>query len=284
MKVANNKAWWLTLPAVAVLFFVGVIPLMTIINYSFHDIFTLPDKHWIGFEWYADIIRSERFHNSFFRSLSFSFIVLAIEIPLGIAIALSMPRKGIGVSICLVFFALPLLVPWNMIPIMWLSMFNAETGVVAKALAFLGVSVNWKLNPVHTWIVIVVMDVWHWTSLVVILCYSSLSTISAPFYQAAAIDGANRWQVFRYVQLPKMHGVLLMALLLRFMDSFMIYTEAFRINAGGPRNATMFLAIDLGEEIAAFNYGPSAARSIVYFLIVLSVAWAFKTALGGRDR
>jgi len=284
VKVNDNRAWWLTLPAITVLFFVGVIPLMTVVNYSFHDIFTLPDKHWIGFEWYADIIQSERFRNSFFRSLSFSFIVLAIEIPLGIAIALAMPRKGMGVSICLVVFALPLLVPWNMIPIMWLSMLNAETGVVAKLLALVGVTINWKMNPLHTWAVIVIMDVWHWTSLVAILCYSSLSTIPAPYYQAAAIDGAGRWQVFRFVQLPKMHGVLLMALLLRFMDSFMIYTEAFRINAGGPRNATMFLAIDLGEEIAAFNYGPSAARSIVYFLLVLTVAWVFKTALGTRDR
>ena len=272
------------MPAIGVLFIVGVIPLMTVVNYSFHDIFTLPDKYWIGFEWYEDIIQSERFKNSFLRSLGFSTIVLAIEIPLGIAIALAMPRKGIGVSVCLVFFALPLLVPWNMIPIMWLSMLNVETGVVANFLALFDVSINWKLNPVHTWAVIVIMDVWHWTSLVVILCYSSLSTIPAPYYQAAAIDGAGRWQVFRFVQLPKMHGVLLMALLLRFMDSFMIYTEAFRINAGGPRNATMFLAIDLGEEIAAFNYGPSAARSIVYFLIVLSVAWVFKTALGARDR
>ena len=284
MKVSDNRAWWLTLPAIAVLFFVGVIPLMTVVNYSFHDIFTLPDKYWIGFEWYAEIIQSERFRNSFLRSLSFSFIVLAIEIPLGIAIALAMPRKGIGVSICLVVFALPLLVPWNMIPMMWLSMFNVETGVVARFLALFDVSINWKLNPVHTWAVIVIMDVWHWTSLVVILCYSSLSTIPAPYYQAAAIDGAGRWQVFRFVQLPKMHGVLLMALLLRFMDSFMIYTEAFRINAGGPRNATMFLSIDLGEEIASFNYGPSAARSIIYFLIVLSVAWVFKTALGARER
>lgn len=284
MKENDNRAWWLTLPAIAVLFFVGVIPLMTVINYSFHDIFTLPDKYWIGFEWYAEIIESERFRNSFIRSLSFAFIVLAIEIPLGIAIALAMPRKGVGVSICLVGFALPLLVPWNMIPMMWLSMFNVETGVVAKFLALFDVTVNWKLNPVHTWAVIVIMDVWHWTSLVVILCYSSLSTIQAPFYQAAAIDGAGRWQVFRFVQLPKMHGVLLMALLLRFMDSFMIYTEAFRINAGGPRNATMFLSIDLGEEIASFNYGPSAARSIIYFLIVLSVAWVFKTALGAREK
>ncbi len=91
------------------------------------------------------------------------------------------------------------------------------------------------------------MDTWHWIGLVVILCYSSLSTISPAYYQAAAIDGASRLQVFRFVELPKMSGVLMMALLLRFMDSFMIYTEAFRVNAGGPNHATTFLSLGPGR-------------------------------------
>ena len=69
-----------------------------------------------------------------------------------------------------------------------------------------------------------------------------------------------------------------MAILLRFMDSFMIYTEAFPINAGGPDGATTFLAVGLGEEIRAFNYGPSAARSVIYFMIILTVAWMFSKA------
>jgi glycerol transport system permease protein len=84
--------------------------------------------------------------------------------------------------------------------------------------------------------------------------------------------------VFRFIQLPKMKAVLSMALLLRFTDSFMIYIEAFRINAGGPNSATAFLSLDLGEEIQAYNYGPAAARSIIYFLIVVTVAWAFRMA------
>jgi glycerol transport system permease protein len=115
------------------------------------------------------------------------------------------------------------------------------------------------------------------------LCYSALTTIPPSYYQAAAIDGASPLQVFRHIQLPKLYHVLLMAILLRFMDSFMIYTEAFPINAGGPHNATMFLAVDLGEDIKAFNYGPSAARSVLYFLIVLSVAWMFTKAQGKLD-
>lgn len=271
------------LPAALLLGLVGLIPLITVVNYSFFEIFILEKRFWVGTEWYSEIIGSNRFWSSFGRSILFSAIILAIQIPLGIAIALCIPKKKIWVGLALAGVALPLLVPWNMIPSLWLSLLNPDTGIVGRIIAAYGWSAEWKLSVVQTWAVIVVMDTWHWTSLVVILCYSALTTIPAPYYQAAEIDGASPWQIFLHIQLPKLQYVLMMAILLRFMDSFMIYTEAFPINAGGPDGATMFLAVDLGEEIKAFNYGPSAARSVLYFLIVLSVAWLFTKAQNKVD-
>ena len=88
------------------------------------------------------------------------------------------------------------------------------------------------------------MDVWHWTSLVVLLCYAGLRSIPDAYYQASLIDGASSWQVFRYIQLPKMKRVLIIALLLRLMDSFMIYTEPFVLTGGGPGKA-LFLQLIL---------------------------------------
>jgi glycerol transport system permease protein len=283
MKDHNNAGWIFVLPTVLILGFVGLIPLITVINYSFFDIFILESRFWVGLEWYGGIISSGRFWASFGRSTLFSVLVLTIQIPLGIAIALCIPRRKFWVGIALAVVALPLLVPWNMIPSLWLSLLNPDTGILGRAMTYIGWSSDWKLSISLTWLVIIVMDVWHWTSLVVILCYSALTTIPASYYQAAAIDGASPLQVFRHIQLPKLYHVLLMAILLRFMDSFMIYTEAFPINAGGPHGATMFLAVDLGEDIKAFNYGPSAARSVLYFLIVLSVAWMFTKAQGKLD-
>ena len=284
MKDQNNSGWVFVLTAVLILGFVGLIPLITVINYSFFDIFILESRFWVGLEWYGGIISSGRFWASFGRSTLFSVLVLVIQIPLGIAIALCIPRRKFWIGIALAVVALPLLVPWNMIPSLWLSLLNPDTGILGRAMTYIGWSSDWKLSISLTWLVIIAMDVWHWTSLVVILCYSALTTIPPSYYQAAAIDGASPLQVFRHIQLPKLYHVLLMAILLRFMDSFMIYTEAFPINSGGPHNATMFLAVDLGEEIKAFNYGPSAARSVLYFLIVLSVAWMFTKAQGKLDR
>jgi glycerol transport system permease protein len=275
IKSTNNRAWFFMIPALLLLGFVAVIPLIMVLNYSFHDIFTLKSKIWVGFEWYREILQSSRFWESLGRSLLFSAIILIIEIPLGIAIALSIPKKGALVAVCLVSMALPLLVPWNMIAMIW----HVFLEIVGKLLSTIGIDFDWKLNAFHTWISIVLMDVWHWTSLVVLLCYSSLTTIPAAFYHSAAIDGASRWNVFRYIEMPKMRSVLLMAILLRFIDSFMVYTEPFRLNAGGPRSSTTFLAMDLGQDVVSYNFSPAAARSIIYFIMILTISWMFNTAL-----
>ena len=129
------------------------------------------------------------------------------------------------------------------------------------------------------------MDVWHWTSLVVLLAYAGLRSIPDAYYQAAKIDSASRWAVFRFIQLPKMKRVLTIAVLLRFMDSFMVYTEPFVLTGGGPGNATTFLSIDLVKAaLGEFNLGIAAAMSIIYFLMTLLVCWVFYTLMTKRTR
>ena len=113
-----------------------------------------------------------------------------------------------------------------------------------------------------------------------LLCYAGLAAIPPACYQAARIDGASSWAVFRYIQLPKMRGVLLIAILLRFMDSFMIYTEPFVLTSGGPGNATTFLSQYLTRmAVGQFDLGPAAAFSIIYFLIVLLFSFIFYTVI-----
>jgi len=130
-----------------------------------------------------------------------------------------------------------------------------------------------------------VMDVWHWTSLVALLAYAGLKSIPDAYYQAAKIDQASRWKVFRYIELPKMMGVLMIAILLRFMDSFMIYTEPFVVTGGGPGNATTLLSIDLVKmALGQFDLGPAAAFSIMYFLVILLISWVFYTVMVNLDK
>ncbi len=275
MKQYNEGAWLLLIPAGAIMLFVAVIPLAAVFNYSFHDIFTLQDAYWIGLEWYHEILTSDRFLASLGRSALFSAIVLSVQVPLGIGIALLLRRAGRWAVLILMIVAIPLVVPWNMIPMMWLSLINEERGLVGQVLGWLGVTFDWKFTALHTWILLVLVDTWHWVGLVVILSYASLAAIPPAYYRAAEIDGATRVSTFRYIELPKIGGALWIVLLLRFVDSFMIYTEAFAINAGGPNDATTFLSLELGEDIKAYSYGSAAARAMLDFLIVLSVVWVF---------
>ena len=144
----------------------------------------------------------------------------------------------------------------------------------------MGFDYNFTQQPTAAWFTTIRMDVWHWTSLVVLLAYAGLSSIPDAYYQAARIDGASAWSVFRYIQLPKMKRVLTIAVLLRFMDSFMIYTEPFVLTGGGPGNTTTFLSIDLVKiALGQFDLGPAAAMSLIYFLIILVLSWIFYTLM-----
>ena len=275
-KTLNQKAWFFVLPVFILVAFNAAIPLMTVVNYSFQETFGDNVFFWEGTKWFKQILRSERFHAALGRQFLFTSIILIIQIPLGIAIALSMPKKGPGVSICLVLMSMPLLIPWNVVGAMWNIFALPEIGFLGKAINTLGIKYNFTQQPLAAWFTTILMDVWHWTSLVVLLSYAGLCAIPDAYYQAAKIDGASRWAVLRHIELPKMKKVLTIAILLRFMDSFMIYTEPFVLTGGGPGNATAFLSIDLVKiALGQFDLGPAAAMSLIYFFIVLLICWVF---------
>jgi glycerol transport system permease protein len=279
-KTTNQKAWWLVVPVLLLVAFNAFIPLMTVVNYAFQETFGNNQFFWEGTTWFEQVLRSERFHDSMLRQLLFTGMILVIEVPLGIAVALSMPRTGPWVSVCLVLMALPLLIPWNVVGAMWNIFALPDIGLLGYTLNSMGFDYNFTQQPVSAWMTTVVMDVWHWTSLVVLLCYAGLCSIPDAYYQAARIDGASAWAVFRYIQLPKMKRVLTIAILLRFMDSFMIYTEPFVLTGGGPGNTTTFLSIDLVKiALGQFDLGPAAAMSLIYFLVVLLICWVFYTVM-----
>ena len=283
-KTWNNKAWFMVMPVLILVAFSAVIPLMTVVNYSVQDTFGNNAFFWAGTDWFVQVLQSSRFWDALQRNLLFSAIILTIEIPLGILIALNMPKKGFGVPVCLVLMSLPLLIPWNVVGTIWQVFGRVDIGLLGYVLASMGISYNYVNNVFDAWITLIVMDVWHWTSLVVLLCYAGLVSIPDAYYQAAKIDGASRWSVFRYIELPKMKRVLLIAFLLRFMDSFMIYTEPFVITGGGPGNSTTFLSIDLVKTaIGQFDLGPAAALSLIYFLIILLLSWIFYTVMTTSD-
>lgn len=284
-KTVNQKAWFLILPVLLLVAFSAVIPLMTVVNYSVQDTFGNNQFFWAGLEWFEEMLRSERMWDALGRQLMYSAIILAIQVPLGVFIALNMPKSGFWSSFCLVMMSLPLLIPWNVVGTIWQIFGRVDIGLLGYTLDALGIPYNYTQNTFAAWVTIIVMDVWHWTSLVALLAFAGLKSIPDAYYQAAKIDQASRWAIFRYIELPKMMGVLMIAILLRFMDSFMIYTEPFVVTGGGPGNATTLLSIDLVKmALGQFDLGPAAAFSIMYYLVILLISYVFYTVMTNLDK
>lgn len=280
MKTFNNRAWLLVLPVILCVAFSAILPLMTIVNYSVQDILSPTQAVFVGTDWFKAILRDSELHGALLRQLGFSLAVLLIQIPLGIGVALTMPAQGWRASLSLVLIALPLLIPWNVVGTIWQIFGRDDIGLLGHTINRMGVSYNYTGSAFDAWVTVLVMDVWHWTPLVVLLAYAGLRSIPDAYYQAAKVDAARPWAVFRYIQLPKLKYVLTIAILLRFMDSFMIYTEVVVVTGGGPGNATTFLSIDLVKTaLGQFDLGPAAAMSLIYFLIILLFSWIFYTLM-----
>ena len=281
---SNNRAWLAVLPVVLVVAFSAVLPLMTVVNYSVQDIFDVDTRLFVGLDWYRETLRDQRFIDALLRQVTFSATVLVIEVPLGIWIARALPRDAKSTVAFLIVLAIPLLIPWNVVGTIWQIFARPDIGLLGAVVNALGVSFNYTGSSVDAWITLVLMDVWHWTSLVALLAFAGLASIPKPYYQAAMLDGASTWQVFRYVELPRLKSVLTIAVLLRVMDSLMIYTEPFVLTGGGPGNSTTFLSQYLTSmAVGQFDLGPAAAFSVLYFLLILLLCWLFYTSVMHAD-
>ena len=289
-KPWNNKAWFFVLPVLALVLFSSIVPMMTVVNYSIQDSMGVNNFFWNGDAWFRDLLDPSteigaRFADALLRTFAFSAAALAVELPLGIAIALCLPRRGWTVGLSLVVIALPMLIPWNVVGTIWQIFARADIGLFGAALNGIGLDYNVTQDSISAWVTIVVIDVWHWTPLVILLSYAGLRAIPDAFYQAARIDGASRWAVFLNIELPKLRKVLVIAVLLRFMQTFMIYTEPVVVTGGGPGSATTFLSIDLVKiAIGQVDVGSAAAMSLVYYLIILTACWIFFTIMTQLDR
>jgi glycerol transport system permease protein len=271
----KNRGWFFLIPALVILSISAFIPLMTVLNYSLHYIFAGSAPTFVGFENYIEVLRDPAFLNALVRQLCFSLMILAVEVPLGIAIALAMPKRGPGVAVSLVLLGIPLLIPFNVVGIIARVLTHSSVGLIPGFFALFGYNFNVALDPVDAFMTIFLLDVWHWTPLVALLCYAGLQAIPDAFYQAAEIDGASAWKTFRYVTLPKLRSVLIIGVLLRFMDSFKIYAEPLLLTGGGPGDATTFLSLHVARKAESYQLGYAGASSAIYLFIVIVFSYLF---------
>jgi len=271
--------WLLFLPTLLVVLFNAFIPICNVISYSLHFLFPSVPAEYLGLEQYRRLLSDPDFLSALYRGLLFSAECLIIEIPLGLGIALVLPKKGIVGGISMVVIAIPLVIPFMTVGLMWRLLTMQVVGPMPVLLSKVGIGFDMS-KPIFAFQTIVLMDVWHWTPLVILLMSAGLTALPEEYYEAAKIDGARSLRIFRYVTLPGLKSPLLVLLLLRFIDTFKIYDEVWVLTAGGPGNATTFLSIfTVRLGIGAFNLGYGSAVSLTFLFVVLTVCFVLMIAM-----
>jgi glycerol transport system permease protein len=280
----RSEAIGLLLPAVLIMLATGVVPLAFVFFYAVHDTFAGNDFLFVGPQWFLQVLQSSDFQWALLRSLSFSLLALLVQMPLGLWVALHLPKEGRLASLLVVMMAIPLLTPSLVVGYLWKALVIPGNGLLTNLFQVVGLNLDMN-SKIWSWVVLLMMDTWHWTSLVVLLAYAGLKAIPEDYYRAARIDGAKPWAVFRYIQLPRLGRVLAIAALLRFMDSFVIYTEAIAMTRGGPGVSTTFLSHELVQTaMVQFDLGEGSAMAVIYFFIVLAVAYVLFRQVNPKDK
>jgi multiple sugar transport system permease protein len=266
------------LPAVLALSLVTVYPVLTVLYLSLHRKLLLFDiTEFTGFDNYRFLLADDRFWNALGNTVYFTTASVSLELLLGLGIALLLNRtfrfKGLVTAVVLVPWAIPTVVSAKM----WEWMYNSDIGLLNH---LLGMKINWLGSPFWAMNAAVAMDVWKTTPFVVILLMAGLKLIPGEVIQAARIDGAGGWSLFRRIILPLLMPVILVVLIFRTMDAFRVFDAVYVLTGGGPANTTETLSIYAYKvlfQTLQFGYGSTLA--IVVFLCVGAMSLLYLRAL-----
>jgi multiple sugar transport system permease protein len=260
------------LPALVILGAVTAYPVLYVVWLSLHRRLLIFDiSKFVSFQNYAFLWADERYWNAFKNTAYFTGVSVSLELVLGLSIAVLINRafrgKGLMRSIVLVPWAVPTVVSAKM----WEWLYNSDFGLLNY---ILGVKINWLGNPFWALNAAVFMDVWKTTPFVAILLTAGLQNIPQELYQAARVDGASGWQMFRKVTLPLLKPVILVVLIFRTLDAFRVFDAIYVLTGGGPANSTETLSIYAYKvlfQTLQFGYGSTIALTVFLCVGMITV-------------
>jgi multiple sugar transport system permease protein len=273
----RNLPWLLIAPTVVFLIVFAIIPAVTTISYAFSRVRMARggvQREFIGLENFVRAFQDPLVAQSAWTTIRWMAIVTAVEITLGLLLALllsgSLRGRGIFSSLLIV----PIIMPPVAVSVAWLFMYDYEFGIFNYLLNQVGApSVRWLSDPAIALYAMMAVDVWQATPFAFLLLYAALLSLPRDPYEAAAIDGARRWHVFRTITLPLLQPVLLVVILLRLIDAARIFDKIFIMTRGGPGSSayTMTLTIYI-EGFTKFDFGYASALSFLFQLSLIAAA------------
>lgn len=267
-------------PTMIVLLGITVYPLLYNIYLAFHSVFLSdPDapRTFIWFDNFKSLFTNELVLTALWKSILYTVIVVTVEFFLGLSIAVFLNREFIAKKILIPFIILPLMITPVVSGLIWKYMFNGEFGVIGWVLQSLGFETYSLLShPIWAFVGVVVQDIWHWTPFLTLLFFTGLISLPREPIEAAAIDGATSWQVFKDITVPMLKRIFLVGILLRTMDAFKIFDEIYMMTQGGPGNATETVNYYVYRNtFRYFNMGEGAALALVVLVIIIVISNIF---------
>ena len=267
--------FWMVAPAVVFLLLISIYPLITSLYYSFTD-FSLTTNRPPRFVFlgnFRSLILDDRFWNALKVTVIYTIGVVGAEMAIGLLLALSATRNTRFRQVARSFLLVPMMLTPVVMGLMWKYMFNPENGIVNWLLGLVRISGPiWLGEPGPALPAVMLIDVWQWTPFVFLILSSGIASLPQEVFEAARVDGCSQGQTMRHITLPLLTPFMLVALLIRFIDSFKVFDTVYVMTRGGPANVTESLSIyTFKVGLNFFNMGYAAALSYV-ILIIITIA------------
>jgi multiple sugar transport system permease protein len=262
------------LPALVMLLF-EIVPIIhgIVISLSSFTIWN-PEGGFAGFKNYVRVLTNPLFYQyALPNTFMFLGIAVSLEVACGLGVAILINRPFPGARVVKTLLILPLLVAPVVAGLMFYWMFHAEFGLVNQLLAAVGLpGVLWFNRPVTAFAVIILADVWTWTPWFILIIYAGLQSLPPEPFEAARIDGAGPWSIFRLITLPLLYPVLSIVVLIRSFDAFRVFDIVWTMTGGGPGNATeTFGTFVYRIGYLTVNWSEGAAAAMVGAVMIMVV-------------
>lgn len=261
-------------PAALVVVAVILFPWLFTLYVSAFDWHLGSERRWVGLGNYQRLFGDARFGWAVARTLLYTALAVAAPMLLGLAAALCFHRRFPLRGLARTVFILPMMATPVAVALVWTMMFHPQLGVLNWLLTQMGLPPSMWVYSAGTVIpTLVLVEVWHWTPLVMLLILGGLASLPTDPYEAAKIDGANAWQAFRHVTLPLLAPFIVVALVIRSIDALKAFDTIYVITQGGPGQASETINIFLYLQAFAFyNVGYASAVVVVFFAIIMALA------------
>ncbi|GGJ09579.1 carbohydrate ABC transporter permease [Neoroseomonas lacus] len=269
-----RQYWWFVVPCGAVVLGTIVFPWVFTLYMSLHDYHLGGGQTFAGLDNYRKLIADERFLFSIIRTLYFTALAVVIPMVLGLLAALAFHRKFPMRGLARTVFILPMMATPVAVALVWTMMFHPQLGVLNWLLQQVGLPPSlWVYSPDTVIPTLVMVEVWHWTPLVMLILLGGLASLPVDPYEAAKIDGATPVQAFWHITLPLLAPFLVVALIIRTIDALKAFDTIYVITQGGPGTASETINIFLYlQAFAYYNLGYASAVVVVFFAIIILLA------------